>query len=188
MKRNLPRCGVAAAAAGAVAFGLVGGPAASAGGSAGSAQEEPATIKMKFNGKRFSFAGPTEVAAGQQLKILNTTKPRKVGPHTFSLVEESLLPATRKARKGCFAPGKICMDIAVAHKVNFKTEKVNKPVVKAGAAGWNRMFTKNAEGDSWFTVKLGASFSQKVTAEAGTTLTYLCAIHPEMQGRIEVVE
>ena len=187
MKRNLPRCGLATAATGALALGLVGGPAASADSDAGSAKA-PATILMKFNGKRFFFDGPEEVAAGQPLKIVNTTKPRKVGPHTFSLTEQSLRPNTPKERKQCFSPGKVCLQIAVAHEFDPKTEKINKDVVKAGKAGWDLEFTKRSEGDSWYTEKLGASFSQKVTAEAGTTLRYLCAVHVGMQGKIKVVE
>ncbi len=189
MKRSLPRWGLATAAVGAVALGLVGGPAASADSDAGAAQgPAPAKIVMKFNGKKLLFTGATEVVAGHPLKIVNATKPRKFGPHTFSLTEESLIPRTRRAGERCFAPSKICLAIAVAHKFNPRTEKVGLPVVKAGKPGWDKMFTENAKGDSWYTEKLGASFSQKVTAQPGTTLTYMCAVHPEMQGKIDVVE
>ena len=187
MKRNLPRCGLAAAATGALALGLVGGPAASAGSDAGTAKAS-ATIEMKFNGKRFFFDGPEEVTAGQALKIVNKTKPRKLGPHTFSLTDQSLRPGTPKERKQCFSPGKVCLDIAVAHEFDPKTETINKDVVKAGKPGWDVEFTKRKEGDSWYTEKLGGSFSQKVSAEAGTTLRYFCAIHVGMQGKFKVVE
>jgi plastocyanin len=189
MKKTLARCGLATAATGAVALGLVGGPAASAEPDAGAAQgPAPAKIVMKFNGEKLFFAGAKEVVAGQPLKIVNTIKPRKHGPHTFSLTEESVIPRTRRAGERCFAPSKICLAIAVAHKFNPRTEKVNLPVVKAGKSGWDKMFTKDAKGDSWYTEKLGGSFSQKVTAEPGTTLHYMCAVHPQMQGKIDVVE
>ncbi len=188
MTRNLPRCGLAAAATGALALGLAGGPAASAGSDAGTAKA-PATIAMKFDGKkRVFFDGPEEVVAGQPLKIVNMTKPRKIGPHTFSLTERDLRPDTKQERKGCFAPGKICLQIALAHEFDPKTEKINKDVVKTGKAGWDKQFTKKAAGDSWYTEKLGGTFSQKVSAEAGSTLFYLCAVHPGMKGKIEVVE
>ena len=187
MKRTRIRCGLAATAMGAVALGLIGGSPATAGPNAGAAKA-PATIIGKFNGKRLVFAAPKEVVAGQPLKIVNRTKPRKFGPHTFSLAEESLIPGTRREGEKCFSPGRICLDIAAAHEFNEKTGKVNRPVVRAGKSGWNRVFTRNAKGDSWYTEKLGASFSQKVTAAAGTTLYYVCAIHPEMQGKIDVVE
>ena len=120
--------------------------------------------------------------------MLNKTKLRKFGPHTFSLVEQSVLPDTKKERRQCFSPGKLCMDIAVAHKFNPRTERINQKLVKAGNAGWDEAFTNRAKGDSWYTEKLGASFQQKVTAAPGTTLYYFCAIHPEMQRGIEVVE
>ena len=188
MKRNLPRCGLATAATGALALGLVGGPAASAGSDAGTAKA-PATIAIKFDGKkRVFFDGPEEVVAGQPLQIVNTTKPKTVGPHTFSLAERSVRPNTTKERKQCFSPGKICLEIALAHKFNPKTEKVNQQLVKAGKPGWNLEFTNKTKGDSWYTEKLGETFSQKVTAEPGTTLRFMCAVHVGMQGKIKVVE
>ena len=181
------RYGIAAVTVGAVVAVAAGGPAAFAGGEAGSAQDGPVTINMKLSGKSLKFTGPDQVTAGQKLRIVNKTKPRKVGPHTFTLTAESLIPKTPKQRKSCFSPGKICMDVALAHKFNPKTEKVNQPVVKAGAPGWDTEFTKNSKGDSWYTEKLGAKFSRVVSAEAGTTLQYLCVVHPEMKGEIEVV-
>ncbi|MDQ3647413.1 MAG: hypothetical protein M3433_02290 [Actinomycetota bacterium] len=189
MKRSLPHCGLATAAAGAVALGLVGGPAASADSDAGAAQgPAPAKIVMKFNGEKLFFAGSKEVVAGRALKIVNTIKPRAHGPHTFTLVQESLRPSSGAEVNKCFAPGKICRRITVAHKVDFDTGATRLPVVKAGKSGWDRMFSKDAKGDSWFTAKLGATFSQKVTAAPGTSLDYFCAIHPEMKGTIDVVE
>ena len=183
MNANLPRRGLASAAVGVLALALAGGPAASAGTDAG-----PATIKMKLDGKRLFFAGPAEVSSGQRLEIRNATKPRKVGPHTFSLTERSVRPNTKQERKRCFSPGQICMDIAIAHKFNPRTERVNQQVVKAGKAGWDLEFTDRSKGDSWYTEQLGESFTQKVTAEPGTTLRFMCAVHVGMQGKIKVVE
>ena len=179
------RLGLAAAVAATLA--VAGGPAASAGDEAGAAQS-PATVLMKFNGKRLLFDAPQQVSAGQTLQIVNRTKTRRFGPHTFSLVEETLLPDTRQERRGCFAPRKICLEIALAHEFDPRTERVDKKVVRAGRSGWSKMFTRDAKGDSWYTEKLGTSFGQPVTAEAGSTLSYMCAVHPEMQGKIEVVE
>ncbi len=188
MNGNLPRCGLAAAAAGAVVLGLVGGPAASAGSDAGATQASPATITMRFNGERTFFAGAKQVVAGQPLRILNTSRPQRIGPHTFSLTKESVTPQTGRQFRNCFAPGGICRKIAVAHKIDFDTGASGARVVKAGLAGWDKEFTKTAKGDSWFSDRKGASFSQKVTALPGTTLHYFCAIHPEMSGEIRVVE
>jgi hypothetical protein len=44
------------------------------------------------------------------------------------------------------------------------------------------------EGDSWFSgEKPGGTVEQVVTAKAGTTLYFMCAIHPWMQGSIKVL-
>jgi hypothetical protein len=172
-------------AAGVLAIGLAGGPAVFA-------QDpvtlpEPATITMAKNGKSLVFEAPDQVQTGQPLRIVNGTNPRRVGPHTFSLVQKRLLPATAKQFKNCFTPRRICMRIANAHKLNPRTEKIGQPLVDPGATGWNRMFTKKRKGDSWFTEKKGESFTANVSASAGKTLTFLCAVHPDMQGEIEVV-
>ena len=43
------------------------------------------------------------------------------------------------------------------------------------------------KGDAWFTTnKLNTSIVQQVSAAAGTTLTFQCAIHPWMHGSIQV--
>jgi hypothetical protein len=189
MKQSRPRTGrvarYGAATVGVLATALIAGPAVLA-------QEDPppvdpATISMEVAGKRLSFDGPDTVVKGQELRIVNDTSPRKVGPHTFSLVKQSLLPDTPKEFKQCFTPGKICMKIALAHKLNPKTEEIGKTVVDAGVKGWNRSFTKRQNGDSWYTEKKGGSTSRRVSASAGTTLRFLCAVHPDMQGEIKVV-
>jgi hypothetical protein len=171
------------ATAGALAIALVGGPAVVAQDDGA----EPATIAMKVEGKSLSFDGPATVVKGEELRIVNETSVRKVGPHTFSLAKKSVLPDTANEFKRCFTPGKVCMDIAIAHKFNEKTEKIGKPVVDAGSKGWNQSFTKDHNGDSWYTETKDESTSRRVTASAGTTLRFICAIHPDMQGKIKVV-
>lgn len=168
-----------------------------ASGSAGAA-ETPApapengkdVIKMVLKGKQLSFEGPSTVYKGDELEIVNETNPKQVGPHTFSLVEKGTRPKTRQAEKNCFTPGRICMSIAKWHGFNPKTEKISINPVKAGPAGWSTAGNnKGKEGDSWFTgeKKAGTHFSQTVTASAGTTLYFICAVHPDMQGSIKVL-
>jgi hypothetical protein len=112
--------------------------------------------------------------------------PSMVGPHTFSLVTKGSLPKTPKARKTCFTPGKICMGIA--HWYGLKGEENPKnPLVEAGKPGWDTMGTPTKKGDSYFFGKKGASIDQKVTAKAGTTLYFMCAVHAFMQGSIKVL-
>jgi len=147
-------------------------------------------IKMVLQGKKLAFEGPETVYQGDELEVINETNPRQVGPHTFSLVEKGTLPKTKRAEKNCFTPKHICMSIAEWHKFNPKTEKVGLNLVKAGPAGWSTAGNNSGKkGDSWFTgeVKKGTHVSQTVTAAAGTTLYFVCAIHPWMQGSIKVL-
>jgi hypothetical protein len=146
-----------------------------------------ATIQMKIKGKHPFFSGPETVAQGATLTIENTTRPKQIGPHTFTLLEPDLLPATKPERKACSRfRVEFCQDILKAHKANPETGDVKEPAPDAGKKGWDTMF--GSKGDSWFAGAKGATHSRKVTAAAGTTLTYFCAIHPKMQGSIEVVE
>jgi len=145
------------------------------------------TIYMKEVKGALKFVGPKTVTVGDELKIVNSTDPKKGGPHTFSLVTKGSLPKTPKARKSCFAPKHICLAIAIWHGFNPKTEEITKNPAKAGPAGWSTAGSTSKKGDSWFTEKKGEKFSQEVTAEAGSTLYYLCAVHPWMQGKVNVV-
>lgn len=172
-------------AAGVLAVGLIGGSSVSAK-SGVQASRGPATITMELNKKGPRFQGAQTVRAGHSLRILNNTAPSKIGPHTFSLVKRSLIPTTRTQQNACFPKG-ICGIIGKAHQINETTHQVGRPVVKAGIAGWGRRFTFKTTGDSWFTQKKGATFTQKVTAKPGAVLYYMCAIHPEMHGKITVV-
>jgi hypothetical protein len=133
------------------------------------------------------FVGPKTILAGEELNIVNQTNPHKVGPHTFSLVTKGSIPKTPKARQVCFTPKHICMAIAKWHGV-----KGNGPVkvnpAEAGLPGWDTMGSVTKKGDSWFTgEKPGTSFAQPVSATAGTTIYFMCAIHPWMHGSIEVL-
>lgn len=148
-----------------------------------------AVISMELTKGKLKFVGPESVVAGDQLEIISKTNPKQVGPHTFSLVTKGSLPKTRKAMQSCFSPKKICLAIAKWHGFNPKTEKITKNLVKAGPAGWSTMGDATGKtGDSWFSgeSKKGTHVSQEVTAEAGTTLYYICAVHPEMQGSVKV--
>src|ERR1700709_27470 len=129
--------------------------------------EAVTTIEIKLEGKKLGFFGPTTVHEGEELRIVNDTKPSQVGPHTFSLVEKGSLPKTAKARKSCFTPGHICLSIAEWQHFNPKTEKVGLPLTEAGPEGWSTMGSISKEGDSWFSgEKPGGEIEQKVTAKA----------------------
>lgn len=94
-------------------------------------------------------------------------------PHTVTVVEE-FPEATLDAIFGCGAPGEPCDLALTAHFAGGFN-----PVVEAGAPGLD------APGDSLFFFD-DQSITATVTAPTGTTLKYLCAIHPWMQGEISV--
>jgi plastocyanin len=146
------------------------------------------TISMVLEKGALGFSGPTTVHQGDELKVINETDPKKVGPHTFSLVTKGVLPKTPNARKNCFTPKHICMSIAQWHGFNPKTERITVNPVEAGPEGWSTAGDNAKKGDSWFTgeKKSGTSLTQLVTAEPGT-LYFICAIHPFMQGQVTVL-
>ena len=59
---------------------------------------------------------------------------------------------------------------------------------EAGKKGWDKEGSLKVRGDSYFLVKRHEKFAQKVSADPGTTLTFFCAVHPDMQGTIDVTE
>ena len=149
--------------------------------------EGTAEIKIVSTGKDLLFEGPRTIASGSKLKILNTTDPREHGPHSFTLFEKGLVPKDKQEIKDCFKfKSEVCLDVAKAHKVDFKKEKVGKPSVDVGKRGWDTAFGK--KGDSWVALAEGDATKRRVTAKSGTTLFYVCVIHPFMQGKIKVVK
>jgi hypothetical protein len=136
------------------------------------------------------FVAPETIVDGEELTIVNKTSPKQVGPHTFSLVEASARPKTAKERKTCFPKG-ICGAIAKWQGVKGPNSAPTTNPAKAGKPGWDTEGSKSKAGDSWFTgTKPGAEFSQTVTvntSEGPTTLHFMCAIHPWMQGEIIVL-
>jgi hypothetical protein len=155
--------------------------------------QAPAANKVLIEGsktKPLHFVYPKTIVEGESLTIENTTKPKEVGPHTFSLVVKSDQPQTKKERKACFTPHHICKAVAGWHGVKGNGPPKENPA-KAGAPGWDTVGSLSKKGDSWFTgEKPGAKFTQKVTADTSngpTTITFMCVIHPWMHGSIEVL-
>ncbi|HEX4670086.1 MAG TPA: hypothetical protein VH275_08965 [Solirubrobacterales bacterium] len=183
---------VLAVAATAAMLVLV-GPGLAAGAETPPSTGTTATIYIQGSeggkGGPLRFVAPQTVTQGDELKIVNETDPKKVGPHTFSLVTKGSLPKTPSARKNCFTPKHICLSISQWHGFNPKTEKIAINPAKAGPEGWSTLGSTTKKGDSWFTEKKGDSLTQQVTADPATTSTlyFVCAIHPWMQGSVKVL-
>jgi hypothetical protein len=189
MAKRLRLVGVAAALGACAVVGLGG----SASATSQSAKVNPGVTKItaEFDraDKRLFFDGPATVAAGEELKIKNNTNPRAVGPHTFSLVREKDLPKTKNQLKACAKKLKgICGAIVKWHDVNVETGEVGENPVDVGKNGWDEKGSLKRKGDSVVLDRgRGQSFKRPVTAPIGKTLFYICAVHPDMQGKLTVV-
>jgi plastocyanin len=122
--------------------------------------------------------GTTPIRSGGTVTMTNATRE----PHTLSIVKRGDLPRTVGQVNDC----SVCATITQAHGVDPNAPPAGGPppipVVDGGAAGFDR------PGDSIFVGPKGSGSTVrfKVTAKAGTTLHYLCIIHPWMQGSLKV--
>ncbi len=123
---------------------------------------------MRFNKDRVT------IRSGGTLTLRNRTE----APHTFSLVKRSDLPRNFAQMEKCFEPGGACADIAAGHGVTSPEAEPTNPLVEAGAAGFD------VAGDS--AIFMQDPLKLKITAEKGSNLSYICIIHPWMQGRVRV--
>lgn len=99
-------------------------------------------------------------------------------PHTVTVVEQSDLPDTFLEVFGCSEPGGVCLQALIAH-FTFG------PVIDAFGPGDLAAPELDGVGDS-ILFEHGQAVTTTVSAPSGTTLYYLCAIHPWMQGSIQV--
>lgn len=94
-------------------------------------------------------------------------------PHSLSLIKK--LPKTTAQIMGCEA----CGPLMEAHEANPETMEAGKELVEAGGEGFD------TAGDSiWLPAKGKVTF--KVSAKKGSTLAFVCIVHPWMLGEIKV--
>jgi plastocyanin len=102
-------------------------------------------------------------------------------PHTVTIANKADLPQTIAQLDACYNPNGICTKTLAAHDPGNDEQPPFNFVVNKGGPGLD------TRGDS---LLFGGPFDQsvagKVTAAKGTTLYYLCVIHPWMQGSIQV--
>ena len=116
---------------------------------------------------RFS-PGKVNASTGQTLTW--THADQTTAPHTVTIVDQADVPGSIDEVFACPA----CVAALDAHFAGGLN-----PVVNVGLPGLDQ------PGDSLLLFP-GESVSAEVAAAAGTTLDYLCAIHPWMQGSITV--
>jgi hypothetical protein len=111
----------------------------------------------------------TTVRSGEKVTLRDRS--RGGSPHTLSIVRKRQLPDSFECS--------VCEQLFAAHEVNEEAETIGKPLVNVGAAGFDQ------PGDS-IIVPPGGKVSFDVTADDGTNLNFLCAVHPWMQGKFKV--
>jgi hypothetical protein len=140
------------------------------------------TIKVKpgyyiQDGLRFT-PYKSSVKSGGTIVVAGGKGAFNEGPHSFSLVKKSELPKTANQVNNC----KVCGKLAQEHGINPNDEnsQPTAPYVDGGD-GFNKPHDSALiDGQNVKSLKL------KVTAKKGTTLYYMCALHPWMQGSVRV--
>src|SRR3954453_19166969 len=119
--------------------------------------------------------GHIQVASGETVTFKHTTKESE--PHTITVSTAAHLPKKASDFERC----KPC-EIASHHLKNPKdqTSPIAHLILNKGPAGLDE------EGDS-VALKPKKSVTIAITAPAGTTLHFMCAVHPWMQGTITVM-
>ena len=122
------------------------------------------------------------VPSGGTLHIVNQAADE--GPHTFTVVAAKDEPKTAAQLFNC----KVCNALAKAHGANPKSDAPPKYQYLENGVGQNTPPAVNEPGDSGVTGpgKKGESIDLKVTAPKGTTLYFMCLIHPWMQAKLVV--
>ena len=119
--------------------------------------------------------GDIQIRSGGTLKFQHHDSTQE--PHTLSIVDRDELPGDIEGVFECGAPDTVCDAIFTTLGESDNPPRVIEgPGTDAGIDG--RLDT--------LLVFPGESVSATVTADAGSTLYYLCAIHAWMQGRIVV--
>jgi plastocyanin len=185
MKRRVTVALAATAAFGLCAAGTV--PAAGAAAKKGKIRITGGPIFKPgvMVGDNVRFNRNTTVKSGGTVKVVNKGAP-EAGPHTISLLKKSALPRTIEQAEPCFEGQGVCAPLFAAHEVPEDPEGMPGVILfNAGAAGFDTMGDEDTAGDSLF-IAPGQGGSIKVTADKGSKLTYFCAVHPWMQGKITV--
>jgi plastocyanin len=130
----------------------------------------------------FRFAPQaTTVTTGQRIRFVDADQDNDE-PHTVTIVDKADLPTSFAEGDACFAETAPCGQALAAHDPDGDQQPPFNLVVNKGKPGLD------SAGDSLlFGGDLdNQSISARVTAAPGTTLYYLCALHPFMQGKITV--
>jgi hypothetical protein len=122
------------------------------------------------------------VTSGGTIRVVNLFAGE--GPHTFTVVRKSDQPKTGPQAFNC----RICNVLAKAHGADPNSNAPPKYPFLENGVGQAKPPTVDVPGDSGVTGsgKKNEHIDLKVTAPAGTTLWFMCIIHPWMQAEVRV--
>jgi plastocyanin len=128
--------------------------------------------------------GKISVRSGDTVTWVNRVDQIVAEPHTITIADKDALPETIEELFACGGPGTAC-EPASGHVDDQFNPIPGKEVLNAGPPGLNQ------KGDSLLLAAPEAgrptpTISATVSAPPGAKLVYLCAIHPWMQGEIDV--
>jgi plastocyanin len=126
-------------------------------------------IPNAFIQATFRFS-PGDISVKHGSRVTWADKDETEEPHTVTIVKRSELPRTVEQVFNCA----VCAQTLKKHE-----GPPRKTVINVGARGLDR------PGDSYL-MPDKATINPRISAQKGTTLYYLCAIHPWMQGAIQV--
>jgi len=122
-----------------------------------------------------------KVRSGGTITIVNLAA--SDGPHTFSVVRMSDLPRTANQINNC----SICNTVAQEHGANPQSQAPPKFLFVENGKGTDTPPNVDQPGDSAFIAPVQhAKVTLTVTAKPGTTLYFMCVVHPWMQAKIIV--
>jgi plastocyanin len=125
------------------------------------------------------------VKSGATVTLRN--KAKSPDPHTISFIEKRFLP--KQFETPAMGP------LMAAHQVDESNPDAppgalvidnGTPLAEGATLEVDTMGTDKQAGDSAFIAPGQKTFSFKVTAKKGAKLSYFCAVHPWMQGKITV--
>jgi hypothetical protein len=121
------------------------------------------------------------VRSGGTLTVVNAEG--QSGPHTFTVLGKRDLPRTLRTLFNCRA----CNELTRAHGANPESEEPPRFPFLENGVGQDTPPDVDRPGDSGLIgERRGDRVSFDVTARAGTTLYFICLIHPWMQAKLQV--
>ncbi|HEU4976145.1 MAG TPA: hypothetical protein VFT50_13705 [Baekduia sp.] len=169
----------------ALTAGLTGASVASAAPSKVTIKERQ---KMKMKPNRYIQDGLRwdkdvyTVKSGGTLHVVDNVVSE--GPHTVSIMRPQDLPRTAAQMMSC----KACNSLIAAHGADPNSDAPPKFPFLENGTGQDTPPNMDRPGDSALVGegKKNESIDLKVTAKKGTTLHFMCLIHPWMQAQIKV--